>query len=128
MDRKTRYRQRLKLQAALRRVMEAYADNTLAGIPPDRTTALMAAQVIVNLLHYAREAGLTPEEATPLASDGPLDTSRFEKLIADKRRETNARRERKRRQVRQLSREMQQGGQETAAGMTSRGRETSGRL
>jgi hypothetical protein len=102
MNAKTRYRHRLRLQAALRRVFEVLLQNQAAGIRPDRTTALMAAQVNVTLLHFMREAGLTPEESVPLASDGPLDISRFLKLVADKRRETAARRRRQRRQVRRF--------------------------
>ena len=55
---------------------------------PDRTTALMAAQVIANLIRFAKRAGLTPEETL----SAKTDSSRFEKLIRDRKRKTRARR------------------------------------
>jgi hypothetical protein len=85
MDAKTRYRRRLKLQAALRRLIEVYVSNSVAEIPPDRTTALMAAQVMGNLIGFCEDAGVASQSARP-------DSARFEKRIKDKQRETAARR------------------------------------
>jgi len=45
MDAKTRYRQRLKLQAALANVLKVLGDNHAKGIPADRATAELAAQL-----------------------------------------------------------------------------------
>src|SRR5437763_987578 len=62
MDAKTRYRRHLKLQAALTRVMEVLVRNEAAGIPPDRTTSLMAWQVYVKLMAFIKASGLAPAE------------------------------------------------------------------
>ncbi len=62
MDTKTRYRNRLKLQAALTRLMEVLAENVADGIPADRTTALMAWQVVGNLLPFVKASDLDPAD------------------------------------------------------------------
>jgi hypothetical protein len=84
MNAKQRYRQRLKVQAALTRVMDVLANNEVSGIAPDRTTALMAAQVIGNLLGFCKKAGLRGNEAIP----DKADLSRFIKLKKDREKET----------------------------------------
>jgi hypothetical protein len=61
MDAKTRYRQRLKVQAALTRVLEVLADKVAEQIPPDRTTAVMAWQVVRKLLPFIQGAGGLPD-------------------------------------------------------------------
>jgi hypothetical protein len=94
MDAKTRYRRRLKLQAALTRVMELLAENVGDGIRPDATTALMAAQVIAKLIPFGTAAGLGPQELLPDKSN----LSRFQKHIKDRQRETAARRQRRKRE------------------------------
>jgi hypothetical protein len=97
MDAKTRYRRRLKLQAALGRVMEMLAHNVAGRIPPDRKTSLLAGQMIQALLCFGSEAGLTENELHPPEPglDRSLDLKRARK------RETSARyRQRKRQQGR----------------------------
>jgi hypothetical protein len=72
--------------------MEVYVSNLMAEVPPDRTTALMAAQVIGNLIGFCEDAGVAWQSARP-------DPARFEKLIKGKKRETAARRRRRRKQM-----------------------------
>jgi hypothetical protein len=92
MDAKTRYRRRLKVQAALTRLLEALAVNAEAGIPPDRTTALLAVQVLKKLVPFA-VLGTRTDLADLLESDS--DLSRAAKLIGDRKRETAARKRRR---------------------------------
>jgi hypothetical protein len=87
MDAKTRYRQRLKLQAALTRVIEVFIKNDVAGITADRTTAELAAQVVVWLRPFIRDAGV----ALPDPSKQEPDTARFGHVLRSRRRETSAR-------------------------------------
>jgi hypothetical protein len=86
MDPKTRYRQRLKLQAALTRVMEVLAGIVAEEITPDRTTALMASQVLGKLLSFIKAAGLEPADL-PVKSD----LSRFLNLKRARLKETHKR-------------------------------------
>jgi hypothetical protein len=92
MDRKTRYRRRIKVQAAMTRLMEALGDLALEGVPPDRTTALMAWQVAETLRTFIRRAGLN--------DDDEPDRSRFLQLKHSRQRESAARRHRKARRSR----------------------------
>jgi hypothetical protein len=87
MDAKTRYRRRLKLQAAMTRLMEVLATNVQDRIPPDRTTALMMGQVVAKLIHFTGAAGLSPAETLPDRSD----LSRFTQLKKARKKETRAR-------------------------------------
>ena len=73
-----------------------WVDNENAGILPDRTTALMAAQVVQLLVRFGRAAGLTEAELFPAEPD----LSRFLKLDRDRDRETKARRARAKRRPR----------------------------
>jgi hypothetical protein len=98
MDAKTRYRQRLKVQAAMCRVLALLLDNGLKKISPDRTTALMAWQVVRKLMPFIQAAGLTPEEL-PDTSDGS-NLARFAHLLHDRKKETDKRKARRRRQAR----------------------------
>jgi hypothetical protein len=86
MDAKTRHRQRLKLQAALARVLEVLLDNAVAKIPPDKITAKLAVQLVAWLSGYAADAGV------PLLrwSEEP-DISRAKYLIGARRKATGAR-------------------------------------
>jgi hypothetical protein len=97
MDAKTRYRQRLKLQTALARVLHVLGDN--AGIPPDKTTGKLAAQLAVWLVDFAVKARVelpNPSQARP-------DLTRYLHLMYSKRKETAARYNRTRkRQQREL--------------------------
>ena len=83
MNRQQRYRRRLKLQAALLRVLEVLADNTAENIPPDRTTALMSWGVVRQLLPFIQTAGLDPE--------GLPDLTRFLHLKQARQKETHKR-------------------------------------
>jgi hypothetical protein len=56
MNSKQRYRRRLKVQVALLRVVELLIDNYEDGIPPDRTTALMAWAVTRKLVEFVTAA------------------------------------------------------------------------
>jgi hypothetical protein len=86
MNAKTRYRQRLKLQVALTRVMELLATHAAEEIPPDRTTALMAWQLVLKLLLFIEVAGIAPREL-----QGRTDPSRFLHLKMVRKRATQAR-------------------------------------
>ena len=86
MDAKTRYRNRLKLQAALTRVIELMNDNAEAGIVPDRTTALVAWQLSARLQLFVKAAIPDPAEL-PVKRD----LSRPIKLIQSRKKETAAR-------------------------------------
>src|SRR5687768_10630203 len=83
MDAKTRYRRRLKLQAALARVLEVLAANVGDGIPPDRASALLAWQAVVKLAAFIEGAGVEP----PAGSD----LSRAVHILRARHRETRAR-------------------------------------
>jgi hypothetical protein len=92
MDAKTRYRQRLKLQAALTRVLEVYVKNNTAGIPADRTTAELAAQVVGLLMPFVRtafrhDAGVVQPEA-PEEAPG---LTRFAYILRSRCKATGAR-------------------------------------
>ena len=87
MDAKARYRQRLKLQTALARVLELMVHHRNAGITPDRLTGLMAGQVIKVLLPFGKAAGLTESETIP----DRTDLSRTLRLIKSRKKETAAR-------------------------------------
>ncbi len=88
MNAKTRYRQRLKVQAALVRLMEVLATNGAEAVPADRTTALMAAQVAKFLAIFIGKAGVgLPDEP---------DLSRFVHLKQSRLKETKARSRRRR--------------------------------
>jgi hypothetical protein len=78
-DRKARYRQRQKLQAALVRVAEALFLRIEQGIAPDRASAELAARVGGWLLAFAEEAGVDPDGL-------PADCPRIEALIQRRRR------------------------------------------
>jgi hypothetical protein len=86
MNAKQRYRQRLKLRAALARVLQVLVNNRAEKIPPDRVTGELAAQVVVWLVRFTVEAGMD----LPDLSRGP-ELSRFIKLIRGRRVETRAR-------------------------------------
>jgi hypothetical protein len=89
--REKRYRQRLKLQAALARVLEVLTRNAVAGIPPDRTTGKLAAQVVVFLTRFTLQAGVELPNPTTEGSD----LARYAKLLADRKKATKARYRRK---------------------------------
>jgi hypothetical protein len=93
MDARTRYRRRLRLQAALTRVLLVLAGNAEAGIPADRTTALMMVQVMKQFLAFVREAGIRSAEVQAMLGE-PADLERFVKLIRDRKKETHARKRR----------------------------------
>jgi hypothetical protein len=95
MDAKTRYRQRRKLQAALRRVLEVLIRNMNAGIPADKATAKLAAQLMGWLNGYTAEVRVP----LPMQGEEP-DISRFDYLIQAKRKETIARYARMRKRAR----------------------------
>jgi hypothetical protein len=86
MDAKQRYRRRLALQSALTRVPGVLARNAASGIPPDRTTGELAAQLVVWLVRFTVEAGVE----LPDLADGP-DLSRFEARTKARQKETAAR-------------------------------------
>jgi hypothetical protein len=87
MTPKTRYRQRRKLEAALTRVMLVLSRNLTEGIVSDKRTARVAADVVLLLNRFIEEAGVTLQERL---AEGP-DLDRFEKIIKDRRKETQAR-------------------------------------
>jgi hypothetical protein len=58
MNRKTRYRRRRRLQAALVRVVEVLLTNRADGIQPDTKSATMAVETIRQLLPFIYDAGL----------------------------------------------------------------------
>ncbi|MFL5909286.1 MAG: hypothetical protein ACJ768_01765 [Gaiellaceae bacterium] len=91
MDAKTRYRRRIKLQAALARVLEVLCGNAADGIPPDRTTALLAGQVARWLTQWVDDAGVDLP-----AGDEP-DRARYEYLILSKLKDAAKARARRRR-------------------------------
>jgi hypothetical protein len=62
MTPKQRYKERLKLRAAIARVLTVAAGNHDKGIPPDRKTARMATQVILMLTAFCEEVGLTRDK------------------------------------------------------------------
>jgi hypothetical protein len=95
MNAKECYRQRQKLRAALTRVAERLDRNAVAGISPDRTTALMAVQVIGMLMEFGEKSGLKPDE---INLDRYIDRSRFIKFILARRKETAGRRRRRQNQ------------------------------
>jgi hypothetical protein len=86
MNAKQRYRKRLKLRAALARVLQVLGSNAGEKILPDRVTGELAAQVVVWLVRFTVEAGVD----LPDLSKGP-DLSRFIKLLRDRKTETSAR-------------------------------------
>jgi|SRR5581483_2407617 len=95
MNAKTRYRQRLKMQAALTRVLQVLFHNTEHGIRPDRTTAKMAAEVIRRLFLFCGAAGMAvlddwPDDA--LARSLCLIQSRWKETHARYRRRASGRR------------------------------------
>ena len=96
MDAKTRYRQRLKLQAALANVLKVLNDNHAKGIPPDRTTAKLAAQIARWLMQFAADAGVD------LPSGDEPDLSRYTHLRLGRRKATLARYRRFMRQIARL--------------------------
>jgi hypothetical protein len=93
MDAKQRYRERLKLQGALGRVLETLAVLLERSIPPDRTSALLAWQVIGALDWFVKEAVPDPEELTK-----EPDFARVLYLKKARRKETYKRYRRERRQ------------------------------
>ena len=97
MNAKTRYRKRLRLRAALVRVMEVLADNVRDGIPPDRTTAEMGMSFLITWAVFCESAGVAwvPDRS---------DLARFVKQKIDRQKETEARYRRKRRAARSLRR------------------------
>jgi hypothetical protein len=86
MDAKTRYRRRLKLQAALARVLEVYTENARDGIPADKTTAELAGIVVEWLKRFMQQAGV----ARPDPRQEP-DYSRYAHVLIDRRKATGAR-------------------------------------
>jgi hypothetical protein len=64
--------------------MVVFVRNASAGISPDRTTALMAAQVIGNLAGFCEDAGVSWRSVRP-------DSTRFEKQIKETKKQTWAR-------------------------------------
>jgi len=82
MDAKSRYRHRLKLQAALARVLETLSANAQDGIPADRTTAQMAYPVVLHLLRFIEDAG---------SPDPEPGISRFIKCILQRQSQTKLR-------------------------------------
>ncbi len=93
MNAKTRYRQRLKVQATLVRLMEVLADNGAEAIPPDPTTALMAWQAVRKLLPFIKASGL--DAAALAAPDGSgSDLARFGRLKQARQKATHSRRRR----------------------------------
>ncbi len=89
MRAKERHRRRRKVQRALARVVELLFQNAVDDIDPDRTTALLAWQVVRKLIPFIREAVPGPAD---LPSEGNL--SRVVYLIEDRKKETKARRQR----------------------------------
>ena len=84
MDAKTRYRHRLKLQAALANVLKVLNDNSANGIPPDRTTAALAAQIARWLMQFAAEAGVD------LPRGDEPDLSRYMQLRLGRQKATHS--------------------------------------
>lgn len=87
MTRKQRYRQRLKLQAAIARTVNLLLDHQHKDqIPPDRTTATMAAELIVGLTTFARAAGVVVR-----GRGSEPDVDRIAKMLVARKRATSAR-------------------------------------
>jgi hypothetical protein len=89
---------RRRLQNALARVFEVYHQNLKADIAPDLITARLAALISRLLFNFAREAGLTDKEVRT----APLDLSRIDKLLQDRKRATASRLARRQRQIAKL--------------------------
>jgi hypothetical protein len=85
MNAKQRYRKRLKLQAALARMIRVLANNGMNGIPADRTTALLAWQAIALLVPFVKAAGMNPSVVPE------KDLSRYVFLLEARRKQTRAR-------------------------------------
>ena len=96
IDAKQRYRRRLKLQAALTRVVQVLARHLSDKIPADRTTALLAAEAVRGLVTFIKAAGLAERLYT---QDDP-DLQRFADLIKARKKETAARYRRLEKQIR----------------------------
>src|SRR5262249_55176908 len=103
MDAKERYRQRLKLQAALARVIEVLGRNGTEGIPADRMTGELAAQVVIWLVRFVTQAGVKLPDPS---KEGP-DLSRYVKVLKARKKETRARYGRR---IRKYRRETEQQG------------------
>jgi hypothetical protein len=90
LSRKQRYRQRLKLQRALVRVLEVVCKNdAVLDIQPDQTTGEFAHQVIACLASFVKAVGIDPTVAPE------EDFSRYLKHVRDRREEGRARFRRK---------------------------------
>jgi hypothetical protein len=85
---KQRYRQRLKLRSALTRLMVVMAENADAGIRPDKTSARLAAQVLLKLVPFA-VLGTETDLAELL--EGKSDLSRFAAVIRCRKTQTRKR-------------------------------------
>jgi predicted metal-dependent peptidase len=94
MNAKAPYRKQRKLQAALTRALETLANNVADEIPPDRTTALLAWEILNKLLPFIRMAGLDVAELP-----GETDLSRFVGLIRARRKEAPVRYRRRRKHL-----------------------------
>jgi hypothetical protein len=69
MDAKTRYRQRRKLQAAIARVITLLDDHAKAGIPPDKTTGDLAAELLSWLTGYCARVEVILRTEDGISSD-----------------------------------------------------------
>src|SRR5262249_51475244 len=91
MNAKQRYGRRLRLQAALARVARVLAAHHKDGIPADRTTALVAAEVAQLLLWFASKAGVIDPRNPLRSSDGQEAASRCKHVDDVRKKETQKR-------------------------------------
>jgi hypothetical protein len=85
MDAKTRYLKRRQLQAALSRVISVLIRNVVADIPPDKTTAGLAALVIQGLTPFVQDARVDLYSLPPVP-----DLTRHGFIINARKRQTRA--------------------------------------